>query len=100
MCARVDVVNALTSDEILVLQAIESGTFFVDWAAPTGVINGVNDDFTLASTPNPVTSFEVKLNGALLTITEDYTLVGSTLTMVTPPPTGSILGVKYRFEPL
>ncbi len=99
MCARVDIINVLTSDEILFIQAIEAGTFFVDWSSPTGVINGVNANFTLASSPNPESSLEVKLNGALLTVTEDYTLSGTTLTLLTPPPTGSILGVKYRFEP-
>ena len=98
--ARIDVLNVLTSDEVLILQAIESGTFFVDWASPTGAINGINDSFTLASAPNPASSFEVKLNGAILTVTEDYTLSGTTLTLLTPPPTGSILGVKYRFEPV
>ena len=46
--ARVDVLTQLTSDEILIIQAIESGTYFIEGGVPTGTINDANVTFTLA----------------------------------------------------
>lgn len=92
--------DELTPDEELVVQAIAGGTYFVDNGTPTGSINDVNVTFTLASTPKPVGSLNVYLNGQRQTLTTDYSLAGSTLTFVTPPPTGSLLRVSYRFSPV
>lgn len=97
--ARVDVSSQLTSDEVLVVQAIKAGTYFVDGGTPTGTINSANQTFTLASAPNPATSLEVFKNGARQTLTEDYTLIGATLTLVVAPDPGDIIRVNYRFSP-
>lgn len=97
--ARVDVIG-ITSDESLVLQAITDGTYFVENGAPTGAIDGANTAFTLASNPSPDSSLRVYLNGARLKVTTDYSLSGTTLTLVTAPPEGSILTVDYRFSPV
>ena len=98
--ARVDRNGGLTSDETLVIQAITTGTYFVEHGTPAGDINGVNDTFTLASNPSPDTSLVVFLNGQALTPTVDYTLSGVTITMTTIPEAGSQLWVNYRFSPV
>ena len=78
---------------------MEDGSFFVIGEVPTGTVNGTNTDFTLADTPNPTNSLEVTVGGSKMSITEDYTLSGDTLTLITAPPTGIILRVNYRVEP-
>ena len=82
-----------------IIQAIEDETFFVEDETPTGTIDGSNTSFTLAGTPAPTNSLEVRVNGMVMTLTEDYTLSGDTLTLGTAPPTGSILRVDYRVTP-
>lgn len=75
-----------------------SGGIFVDKEVPTGVINGVNVTFTLASTPQ-VGSEHVFLNGELQNPggSNDYTISGSTITFnVAPPTSTSALLVDYR----
>jgi hypothetical protein len=69
---------------------------FVESETPTGVVNGVNTDFVLSSTPTPSTSLKVFVNGQRFKITEDYTLSGTTITFVTAPPTSSIILCDYR----
>lgn len=70
---------------------------FVDDETPTGSINDSNTVFTIANTPTSG-SLKVFLNGARQRVTEDYTLSGTTITFINPPPTGSILLVDYRYE--
>ena len=53
---------------------------------PTGLVNGANKIFTITS----ANLFALYLNGAFQTPGgEDYTLVGTTITYVNAPPTGS-----------
>ena len=93
--------DELTPDEELVVQTITAGTYFVENEVPTGDIDDVNVTFILAETPNPAISLELKLNGAYLKAGgEDFSLVDDTITMVNPPPTGSILLVSYRVSPV
>ena len=62
--------------------------------APTGTINGVNDDFTLINTP--VTGSDmVFLNGVLQSDPGDYRLIGDTITFVIPPEAGDVIYVTY-----
>jgi seryl-tRNA synthetase len=68
----------------------------IDDETPTGDVDGVNTEFTLANTPSPATSLKVYLNGQRMRVTEDYTLSGKTLTFLSAPLTGSILLVDYR----
>lgn len=74
------------------------GNNFSDNETPSGTVNGSNAVFTLAQTPNPVGSLQLFVNGQLLTAGgEDYTLSGTTVTMVTAPPTTSIINAFYRY---
>ena len=97
--ARVDLNTQLTNQEVLVLQAITDGTYFVYRETPSGSVNGSNTSFTLAHAPNPASSLCLFLNGQLLTETEDYTLSGSTITFVAAPDSGSIIRASYSVDP-
>lgn len=55
---------------------------------PTGDVDGVNDAFVFSAPPIFVT-----YQGVIQDLTEDYTLVGSTVTFVVPPA-GSAGDVK------
>lgn len=72
-------------------------TSFVDSETPSGLVNGSNTSFTLSNTP---ISGSVKLfkNGVRLRAGagNDYTISGSTITMLTAPQTGDILVADYR----
>jgi hypothetical protein len=71
---------------------------FVDNETPTGLINGSNLVFTLASAPSPSTSLDVFRNGVRLAPTIDYTLSTNTITFVSgaQPQTGDVLRANYR----
>lgn len=73
-----------------------------NWVAnetPSGTVNGANTSFTLANTPNTnVTNpLMVYLNGELQEpgAGNDYTVSGTTLTMLAAPATGDKLRVYY-----
>lgn len=72
---------------------------FVDNEAPSGAINGVNADFTLANTPVAGT-VRVFKNGIRQRsgAGNDYTIAGGTITFLAGnlPQTGDILLVDYR----
>jgi len=70
---------------------------FADGETPTGTVDGANKDFVLANTPDPVTSLAVFVNTTRKTLTTDYTLSGTTITMVSAPRSGAILRVDYRY---
>jgi len=53
-------------------------------------VNGANKDFVLANTPDPVTSLAVFVNTTRKTLTTDYTLSGTTITMTSAPRSGAI----------
>lgn len=55
---------------------------------PTGDVDGVNDEFVFTSPPIFVT-----YQGVIQSLTTDYTLVGSTVTFIVPPVSGSIQGL-------
>ena len=75
-----------------------AGLNFANNETPTGSINDSNVTFTLANSPSPVLSLDIKLNGALQTAGGvDFTLSGATVTFVVAPPTGSILRASYRY---
>lgn len=100
--ARVDIVGQLTSDEVLVVQAIKDGTYFVDNGAPTNT--GDNQNFTLASAPNPAGSLKVYKNGQRIKGGGvDFTMTTTTnlqLTYSLDDPTIEIITVDYRFSPV
>lgn len=47
---------------------------------PVGVIDGVNDTFTLTQSPNPAASLQLYKNGVFQTDGIDYTLAANTIT--------------------
>lgn len=69
---------------------------FTDDETPTGTVNGVNTDFVLNLQPSPTSSLKVYVNGQRMRETEDYTISATTITFLTPPPTGSIILCDYR----
>lgn len=75
---------------------IEYG-LFVDNETPTGTIDGANNVFTLAHTPDPVASLELYLNGAFQTAGEDYILSSGTITFINAPVSSSIIRCSYRY---
>jgi len=71
------------------------GHSFVVRETPSGTINGVNTTFTLANTPSLDTE-QLFLNGVLQEPGgEDYTISGTTITMVDAPIAGDRLKVSY-----
>jgi len=65
---------------------------------PSGLVNGINDTFTLSSTPSPSTSLLLFINGQLITQGTDYTLATATITFDPSaiPMTGDILLATYQ----
>ncbi len=94
--------GGLTPGELLIIQAIEAGTFFVFYEVPTGAINDVNTAFVLAETPNPTTAVQVFLNGQEIQNGTDFTVGGTgnkTITFASAPLTGSVIWVNYLRYP-
>lgn len=83
------------------VQKMEDGTFWVTNETPVGSINGSNQTFTLAGTPNPAAELEVWINGQKLELTTDYSLSVDTLTMVRAYKAAEVdsFYVNYRKEP-
>jgi hypothetical protein len=71
-----------------------------DNETPGGALDGVNQTYTLAHTPNPTLSLDLKYNGILQLQTVDYSLSGSTITMLVAHPDtsqGDWLRASYRY---
>lgn len=62
---------------------------------PSGLINGSNAIFTLASLPIPDTE-EVFLNGLKQLKPQDYNILGQTITLINSPMVGENLVVNYK----
>lgn len=77
-------------------QKKDVGTF-IDDETPSGSVNGSNKTFTLAHTPSPITSLKVYVNGQRIVLTTDYSLSGSTITMIYAFPTGTAIRCDYRY---
>lgn len=71
-----------------------SSSNFVFNEVPSGTINGVNTTFTLANTPTAGT-VAIFLRGLRMKLTTDYTISGSTITMINIPDTGDDLVADY-----
>ena len=71
---------------------------FVDNEVPSGITNGSNAVFTLASTPNPPGSVELSRNGLVLRQGPDYTLSGANISFTgsSIPLAGDNLVAFYR----
>src|SRR5689334_1259104 len=97
--ARVDLNTQLTNQEVLVLQAITDGTYFVYRETPSGSVNSSNTRLTLAHIPNPRSSVCLFLNGQLLTEGEEYTLSGATIIFIVAPDSGDKIRASYTVDP-
>jgi hypothetical protein len=93
-CVRVDG----TSSPCASNSGSYTGPGFVDGETPTGLVNGSNTVFSLASQPSPATSLALYRNGVYLTQGLDYTLSADSITMLAgaTPTTGDILKASYR----
>lgn len=92
--------QALTTDGagITTWTTITSGSTinFADAEVPSGVMNSINPTFTIANTPT-AGSLKVYLRGLRLKETSDYTLSGTTITMIVIPDSGDSFIVDYRY---
>jgi len=71
---------------------------FSDEETPTGAINDANTIFVLAHTPNSAASLMFVVNGQVFTSGGvDFSLTIATVTVNSPPPTGSIIRAWYRY---
>lgn len=78
-----------------VVWADASATATTENEVPSGAINGSNVTFTLVGTP--ITgSLRLYQNGIRLKNPDDYSITGSTITMVTAPITNDILLADYE----
>lgn len=99
--AEIATMGNISANESLVIAAITNGTYFTYNEVPSGTIDGANATFTLAGTPNPVGSLELRLNGQILQAGgNDYTLSGSTITMVNAPFVNDVLLATYVVSPV
>ncbi len=71
---------------------------FVDGETPSGLMNGSNTTFTLASIPSPAASLALHWNGILLSPGVDFTLSSSTISFINGvvPQPGDTLKAYYR----
>ena len=72
---------------------------YSDAEVPAGIVNGLNQIFTLANVPSPISSVEVYHNGILMEQGLDYTISGGVITFspATVPQVGDIVLVNYRY---
>ena len=75
------------------LAAKSAGAFYLR-ETPTGAVNGTNADFVISQAAYAGT-LEVYLNGLLQEPTDDYTVSGTTITMLAAPLTGDKVRVKF-----
>lgn len=65
---------------------------------PSGIVNGVNAVFTLASVPSPASSLQIYRNGILLKLSVDFSVNAGTITFAgfSVPQTDDDLSATYR----
>jgi hypothetical protein len=92
-------ITGLLKGNATAISAAVAGTDYVgpaNWVAnetPGGTINNTNKIFTLANTPNTNVSSPLMLyqNGQLLDPTDDYSLSGTTITLINAPSSSPTL---------
>jgi len=91
----------LTASETLVVQAITTGTYFVFNEIPSGVAEGATV-LTLAHTPNPASSLEIRVQDMWLSPTapNDYTVSGNIITLTNPLPPNPVVYCNYTVSPV
>ena len=76
----------------------DSAVYLVEGEVPTGVVNGLNQVFTLSAIPGPPESLQIYRNGILQKQGLDYTLSGSIVSFAISaiPQTDDVLLAFYR----
>ena len=76
-----------------------SGSNFADNETPQGSVNGVNQIFTVQTSPVPANSLHLYANGSRLAIGLDYTITGNSInfTGAYVPGVGDTILADYRF---
>ena len=64
---------------------------------PSGLINDLNTTYTITTTPLGAGYFTLYLNGIYQRVGDDYTRVGTTITMIVAPATNSSLDAVYWY---
>jgi hypothetical protein len=86
--------GGLSTTEESMVENLQQGNYQNE--TPGGTVNGSNTAFTLSVAPSPSASLKLFVNGQLMAAGgEDYTLSSLNITMVTAPPSGSILRAWY-----
>ena len=74
------------------------GANFADAETPSGVLDGVNTEFSLLHTPTPQASLMLYMNGLFQAPNgSDYSLSGATITFILAPNEGSTILASYRY---
>jgi hypothetical protein len=63
---------------------------------PFGVIDGINNSYTLTVSPNPSNATMVFYNGQKVRNPDDFSITGQTIAFVSPPVVGSAIEVTYE----
>ncbi len=69
---------------------------------PSGVINGLNSDFTLTYSPSPPNALMLYVNGVLQSqgLDKDFTLSSNTVSLNTVPSVGDQIVATYSYVPV
>lgn len=65
---------------------------------PSGTVNGSNTAFTISFAPVSSDSLELYLDGLMLELTTDYSVSGTSITMVTAPAVGQTLYASFQYR--
>jgi len=65
---------------------------------PSGTVNGSNTSFSLTYEPTSADSLSLYLDGILLELTTDYSISGTTITMVVAPAVGQKLYASFQYR--
>jgi hypothetical protein len=92
-------VSAIEIDPVVNTTNSAGGPSFADQETPAGAIDGVNNAFTLAHTPNPAASLLLIRNGLVLKQGSDYSVTGRAITFLSAalPQSGDTLQAFYRY---
>lgn len=71
---------------------------FWEMEVPSGTINGSNTAFSLSQAPMEARAVAVLIDGLFQTYTTDYSVSGTTITMVTAPALGQSIQAWYIRE--
>lgn len=89
--------DELTAAEETLIANLQAGTF--NNVVPSGTVNGSNTTFTLAASPSPASSLDLRLNGAhQKSGGEDFTLTNNSIAFVVAPPTNSLLLASFLVD--